>query len=159
MSDTVTFRAPVCEDGPAIHALIAACPPLDVNSAYLYHLIGAHFSATSVVAGVDGAIVGVVTGYRPPEQPDILFIWQAAVGEAGRGKGLATRMLDHVVQRNQDCRWIHTTIGPSNDASHALFKRYATQRNSNLERRDFIPADACGPGHEAEDLIIVGPLS
>lgn len=160
MDNTFTLRPPTLEDGPLLHQLIASCPPLDVNTAYAYHLIGAHFAATSVVAQDKGGnLVGAITGYLPPQKPTTLFIWQVAVHEAARGCGLALRMLNDIFDRHQGLSMMHTTIGPGNTASHRLFARFADNRGAQLKRDAFIPADACGPGHEAEELIIIGPIA
>ena len=155
MDTAIDLRQPNCNDGAQLHQLVSLCPPLDLNSAYLYHLIGLHHSSTSVVAEAEGKLVGAVTGYLVPESPHILFVWQVAVHADARGQGLAMRMLEHVHSSLPEVNTIHTTIGPSNAASHALFARYAERQQAQLNRVPCIPADACGVGHEAEELIII----
>ena len=76
------------QDGAALHDLIAACPPLDLNSRYAYLLLCHHHAQTSVVAELDGVLVGAITAYIPPIQPDTLFVWQVAVAPASRGNSL-----------------------------------------------------------------------
>ncbi|MGS0756553.1 hypothetical protein ACVBEH_19100 [Roseateles sp. GG27B] len=64
-ADQLKFRELQRRDGAALHRLIAACPPLDLNSIYAYLLLCLHHSQTSVVAEIDGQIVGTVTAtYR-----------------------------------------------------------------------------------------------
>ncbi|MBC7172413.1 MAG: MarR family transcriptional regulator, partial [Polyangiaceae bacterium] len=67
-----TLREPESTDGPALHALVRICPPLDQNSLYCNLLQCTHFSATSIVAMQGGRLVGSVTGYVPPTAPDTL---------------------------------------------------------------------------------------
>ncbi|TVR42105.1 MAG: diaminobutyrate acetyltransferase [Planctomycetota bacterium] len=155
----IRLRAPTISDGPALHSLIAACPPLDVNSAYAYHLIGWHHSDTSIAAEDDEGLVGAVTAYRHPKHPQTLFVWQVAVHERGRGQGLAVRMMESLLARLPEITRLETTIGPSNRASHALFTRLADNFESQIHCEALIPAEACGLGHEAEDLVSVGPLA
>ncbi|MDX5310866.1 MAG: GNAT family N-acetyltransferase, partial [Rhodococcus sp. (in: high G+C Gram-positive bacteria)] len=73
---------------------------LDVNSSYAYVLWCRDFAATSVVATAgDHEAVGFVSGYRRPEAPDTLFVWQVAVDQDQRGRGVAGRMLDSLWDR------------------------------------------------------------
>src|SRR5690606_21532662 len=65
----IVFRRPSELDGPQVTALIADCPPLDVNSAYCNLLQCSHFADTCVVAERAGQIVGWISGYRPPSAP------------------------------------------------------------------------------------------
>ena len=72
--------------------IAAATETLDVNSTYAYLLMATDFAETSiVVVGVDGAVCGFITGYRPPRRPDTLFVWQVAVAPDAQGRGLALR--------------------------------------------------------------------
>jgi L-2,4-diaminobutyric acid acetyltransferase len=158
-TETLVFRAPGAADGQGIHGLIEACPPLDVNSVYAYHLIARHFASASAVAELDGVLVGVATGYRLPDQPETLFVWQVAVSEAGRGRGLAGRLLRDILARNPGLRFIHTTIGPGNAASRRVFAKLADELGAEHVYQPYLTAEACGPGHDPEDLLCIGPFS
>jgi L-2,4-diaminobutyric acid acetyltransferase len=155
--DDLRFRRPTLDDGLAIHQLIAACPPLDLNSVYSYFLFGAHFPDTSIVAQQGDKAVGFVSGYRIPERPDTLFVWQVAVHPQSRGQRIAWRMLDSLLHRdeNRDLRCLETTVSPDNRASRALFERLAKDRGSALSESEFLAAAAFGPEahHEAEPLL------
>lgn len=157
--ETLVIRAPGADDGLDIHALIEACPPLDLNTAYAYHLLARHFAATSAVATLDGQLVGVATGYRLQDRPEVLFVWQIAVSAAGRGRGLAGRLLRDVLARNPDVRVIHTTIGPGNAASRRVFAKLADELGAEHAYQPFLTADDCGPGHDPEDLLVIGPFA
>ena len=159
------LRAPERGDGLALHRLIRACPPLDVNSAYAYFLLCDHFRATTVLAEGPDGLVGCVTAYLRPDAPETLFVWQVAVHADARGQGLARRMLETLAARPavRGVRWVETTISPSNTASRRLFASWAAgcQADVNecayLEAADFA-ADGDAAGHEAERLIRIGPL-
>ena len=80
----IDLRRPSALDALAVAELVRRCPPLDMNSLYCNLLQCSHFADCAVVADCCGKLVGSVTGYRLPEQPDVLFIWQVAVLELAR---------------------------------------------------------------------------
>jgi len=161
MDASVSIEQPGPEDGEAIHQLVEACPPLDVNSVYAYFLVARHFADTSRVARMGQQIIGAVTGYRLPRNPSILFVWQVAVHPNHRGQGLARTMLTELVDaaRDDGVTMIHTTIGPDNEASKQLFQRTAKALGCSYHYEPFLPVNACGPGHDAEDLMMIGPFT
>jgi L-2,4-diaminobutyric acid acetyltransferase len=155
------LRRPVAEDGPAITALIAACPPLDPNSAYCNLLQCSHFAGTSIVAERGGEIVGWISGYRPPADPSRLFVWQVAVSEAARGQALAGRMLDGLVERPEAEGVTHviTTVTRDNHASWAMFRKWASRRGAPLSERELFLQDRHFAGrHATEWQVEIGPL-
>jgi L-2,4-diaminobutyric acid acetyltransferase len=120
-----------------------------------------HFSATSVAAERDGELVGFISGYLKPDAPQTLFIWQVAVGEAARGKGLASRMLTHIVdrQREQAVTHMETTITPGNQASWALFKAFAAKRGADMSDSVMFDCEQHFQGeHATEHLVKIGPF-
>jgi L-2,4-diaminobutyric acid acetyltransferase len=160
MSTQLVLRAPVKEDGMSVYQLIKNCPPLDVNSAYCNLLQCSHFSHTSVAADLDGELAGFVSGYRLPDDNSTLFIWQVAVGEAARGQGLASKMLDHILERNGDVKFIETTITETNKASWALFESLAKRLGVELDRTVMFDRDKHFEGeHDSEILARLGPIN
>ena len=159
-SSNPLLREPRISDGAAIHRLVRACPPLDLNSPYAYLLLCAHHAASCVVAeGADG-LDGFVSAYRPPAQPDTVFVWQVAVAAAARGQGLARRMLEHLLARPAlaGCRWLETTVTPSNAASRRVFEKLAQGLDACCAERSFFSKeDFQDPHHEPEMLIRIGP--
>ena len=149
------------QDGAALHDLIAASPPLDLNSRYAYLLHCLHHSQTSVVAEVDGILVGAITAYIPPQQQDTLFVWQVAVAEQQRGQGLGKTLLEYLLQnciKPQQLRWMETTISPSNEASQRLFTGFSLAHNAGCTvTTQFSAADFGVSGHEEEQLYRIGP--
>ena len=161
-SQTIEFRTPTATDGMAVFELIKRCPPLDTNSSYCNFLQCSHFANTSVVAEMNGAMVGFISGYKVPDQPDTLFIWQVAVDKKARGLGLARRMAMHILSRQQceDIRHLHTTITPSNDASWALFNSLAKHLNTEINSDFWLDKDTHFQGHhDSESLVQIGPFN
>ncbi len=156
------IRKPRREDGAAVWSLVKQCPPLDLNSPYAYVLICDHFRETSRVAEADGVLLGVVAAYRPPEQPDTLFVWQIATHPSARGTGLGSRLLEAAVTSCTDITHLEATVGPSNAASRRLFTRWAeaqgvpVRESTYLEASDF--PSALSTAHEPEVLLSIGPF-
>jgi L-2,4-diaminobutyric acid acetyltransferase len=157
---TLIFRQPERRDGAVLHDLIAACPPLDLNSRYAYLLVCEHFADTSVIVEQEGVMVGAITAYIPPSQPDTLFVWQVAVSEQMRGRKLASRMLEHLLThciKLRCLRWMEATISPSNEASRNLFIQFAARHDVGVTTTALFTARDFGSGnHEEEQLYRIG---
>lgn len=152
---------PNATDGPAVSRLIAACPPLDVNSAYCNLLQCTDFAETCVLAERAGRIVGWISAYRPPASPECLFVWQVAVADEARGDGLARRMLDELVSRPAAAGAVAltTTITASNVASWSLFEGFARRHGARLERTPRFERDTHFAGaRETEWQARISPL-
>jgi len=150
-----TFLEPTAQDGDEVFRLIAECPPLDVNSSYCNFLQSTHFSRTCVLARCGGDIAGFISGYRKPDAPETLFVWQVAVSPRYRGKGLAFSMLRELLKRDglNDIRTVETTITQENDASWALFKKLDKQNGQRGEVSTFLDEDKHFKGkHDTEFL-------
>lgn len=163
MSQAIIFDTPSKSDGMAIFELVKNCPPLDLNSSYLYFLQATHFAQTCILAKQGDQLVGFVSGYLHPNEATTLFIWQVAVSESARGQGLAKKMLTALIQRpalNQVNKVI-TTISPSNQASQGVFKSIATQMDWQCTTETFLTEEdflnntvepVSNTAHEAEEL-------
>lgn len=116
----------------------------------------AAFRDTSVVAELEGEVVGFVTAYRLPYDPQTLFVWHADVAEAARDRGLASRMLGHLM-RQEACVGItrvQTTITSMDERAWTLFRRFARWQCSHMEIQPFITR-ALFTRHEADHLVTV----
>ena len=155
---------PTADDGAKLNQLIADCPPLDTNSLYCNLLHCTHFSATSVAAVPQDdpeRLVGFISAYVPPQQPDTLFVWQVAVAEEARQQGLGGRMLDELLRRPacQAVRYVDTTIGPGNAASWALFESWARKHQAPTHRQPHFERERhFGGRHDDELLLRIGPF-
>ncbi|GAB3136132.1 diaminobutyrate acetyltransferase [Tsukamurella serpentis] len=159
----VTTRRPSIEDGVRLWEIARDTQVLDVNSTYAYTLLCRDFAATSIVAERDGRIGGFVTGYRRPDRPDTLFVWQVAVDAAHRGHGIASRMLIDLLDRlaPDGVSRLETTITASNTASQELFGSVAKKRGSTLVVSDLFSSQNISPTdsepHEPEQLYTIDP--
>ena len=151
-----TLRKPRGEDGSAIWDLVRACKPLDENSMYCNLIQCDHFSDTCVLAELDGDVVGWISGYVRPDDPETFFVWQVAVSEKARGHGLGGRMLSNLMTRNvcKDVTKMQTTITRDNDASWALFSRFAEKRGGTLSSEAHFKKDDHFDGQHATEHMV-----
>jgi L-2,4-diaminobutyric acid acetyltransferase len=143
-------------DGPALYAAVRDGGGLDVNSPYAYELAARTFADTSVVAEGPTGLAGFVVGLTPPRDPGMLFVWQVAVGPAGRGRGLGARMLRWLVDEVGP-HHLEATVTPSNVASQRLFARVARELDVPLVTSPWA-SSAHLDGAEPEVLHRIGPL-
>ena len=154
--EELTFRKPEPEDGSDIWALIKACKPLDENSMYCNLIQCDHFADTCILAELNGVAVGWISGYILPDATDTLFVWQVAVSEDARGLGLAGRMLDKLLSRDDMAGVLHlkTTITRDNDASWGLFRSLADRHNAILSDEPHFKKDDHFDGEHATEHMV-----
>lgn len=157
----ITLRKPRSEEGLAVHRLVEQSPPLDTNSLYCNLLQTSHFADTAVAAEMGGELVGFVSGYIKPGAGDTYFLWQVVVGEAARGKGLAKKMIQNLIARDNlaDVSYLETTITPDNEPSQRLFKALAREWEAEIEISTLFDKEKHFGGlHESEQLNRIGPI-
>jgi L-2,4-diaminobutyric acid acetyltransferase len=161
MTPKFTFHTPSAEDGLSVSRLVETCPPLDRNSVYCNLLQCHHFAETSVAAKREEELVGFVSGYLVPGKSNTLFIWQVAVAEHARGHGLATQMIQRIIDRpnNTKISWLETTITADNTASWALFEGLARERGGMAKRTVMFDKQRhFSNEHNTEYLMRIGPF-
>lgn len=153
----VKFRKPVVDDGIRLWEIARDTEVLDANSSYAYVLWCHDFAQTSIVAESAGNPVGFVTGYRRPDQPDVLMVWQVAVDADQRGAGIAARMLTDLFERVRAAgvTSLHTTISPDNIGSQRLFAAAAAKLGLHIRSEPLFAADVFPDAHQPEDLYIL----
>ncbi len=157
----VVLASPCATDGADVHALIAKCAPLDRNSMYANLLQCSHFQATCVTARRDGVLIGWVSGYLLPDDPNSYFLWQVAVDESARGEGLPKRMIVEVLSRTAcaDVRQLKTSITRNNQASWGLFSSVARHLKADMRDEVMFEKDKHFDGHhDTEHLVTIGPF-
>lgn len=137
---------------------------LDCNSVYLYILLADRFAETCAVAEADDQLVALLTGFCPPREPATYFVWQVGVDATARGRGLALRLIDHVLAALPEVRFLEATVSPSNTASQALFTGFARRRHAPLEIHpgygaELFPHVFTPAPHEPEPLLRIGPFA
>lgn len=79
-----------------------------------------------------------------------------------RGRGLAKSMLRELLRRDAlgECRYLETTVSPSNEPSRRLFYGLARELEAPIaESVLFSECDFGGEAHEQETLIRIGPIA
>ena len=110
----------------------------------------------------EGDLVGFISGYIPPQQPETVFVWQVAVHEKGRGQGLAKRMLKEIVGRDacKNVTHMETTITEDNEASWALFRSFARDMGAELTYHEHFEKEThFGGNHDSEFCLRIGPFT
>lgn len=155
----IVIRQPEPTDGENVHQLINSCPPLDTNSLYCNLLQCSHFSEYCAIATHNDKVVGFVSGYVTPNEPERLFIWQVAVCSSARNNGLAKRMITHILSRHSSVTRLETSITPNNEASWALFNSLALDLDTQLVKSELFNKERHLAGrHETELLATIGPF-
>lgn len=151
---------PVAADGAALYRITCDSAVLDVNSSYAYLMWCRDFADTSVVARSAGDVVGFVTGYLRPTAADTIVVWQVAVDASQRGRGLASALLNALVDRVQTrgVRYLETTITADNTASISTFSALARDRDAELSRSELFTPEMFPDAHDGEDLYRIGPF-
>jgi len=160
-SEPAIFRRPTLEDGKAVQDLIASCATLDDNSLYCNFLQCTHFADTCMLVEQGEKVVGWISAYRPPREPDTLFVWQVAVSPEARGRGIAGRLVERLLASPscRDVTRLRATITPSNTASWRLFGSIADSLDAPLKRQLWLDAEENFDGdHEAEFMVTIGPF-
>jgi len=160
-ADSIVFRHPTAEDGYAVHKLVAVNPPLDPNSIYCNLLQCSHFAGTAIAAFEAQEMLGFVSGYRIPEKPEVLFVWQLVVDARARGKGLAKRLVRAQLEAegSRGVTHLHTTITAENEASWGVFKSLAREMGADLHSQVHFQQDShFGGQHKDEHLVVIGPF-
>ncbi len=161
MTRDIQLKHPQPTDGPHVSALIAACPPLDENSRYCNLLQCSHWSDTSVAAWMGDSLVGFMSGYIVPGQPDTYFVWQIAVHSDARGQNLTQRLLDFALgaEACAGVRYLQTTITEENTASKRVFQKLAERRDTQIRSEPFFTREDHFAGqHDTEFLFTIGPF-
>lgn len=163
------FRFRTLQPGDGRNAWeLARSAGLDENSPYAYILFGDHFSDTCLIAehapGAEGATTsgaegpsGFVLGFRVPDEPDTLFVWQIGVADHARRRGLGAAMLDELVART-GVTAVEATVTPDNAASDALFRGLGARHGATVTVEDGYPSTWFPPGHDAELRYRIRPV-
>ena len=158
---TYVLSSPDATDGASVFNLIAACPPLDQNSMYANLLQCSDFSDTCAIAKEGDKVAGWVSGYIPPKEPNVYFLWQVAVDASARGQKLPKRLVHNILSREacKGVKYIKTTITADNDASWGLFRSIARWLDTPLnESPGFDKDDHFEGAHDSEILVTIGPF-
>ncbi|MFF7940965.1 diaminobutyrate acetyltransferase [Nocardia gamkensis] len=157
----VVLRTPRLSDGAPMWRIAKDSAVLDLNSSYAYLMWCRDFAGTSVVAELDGRVVGYVIGFVRPQAPDTVFVWQIAVDRSQRGRGIGAELLHTLLNSvaAQGVSVLETTISPDNGGSIALFTSVAAARGADLTKRPLFDAGVFPDSHAPEDLYHIAPTA
>lgn len=128
---------------------------------YCYLVLSHYFGASGALAESDTQPIGFVAGFRPPEEPETLFVWQVGVSPDFRGRGLGRDMLLWLCRRpGHTLHFLKASVTPDNRASQALFRSAALSLSAPWEyAQDLFSEKDFGPvSHPAERLFRIGPI-
>lgn len=154
------YRLPDSADGSEMWRMVKESGKLDLNSPYYYMIMSDSFSDTCRLAEdtETGRLIGMVTGFRQPSDSSRLFVWQIAIDEKYKGRGIALKLLDALTE-SPDIRFIEATISPSNLSSRRLFEKWAARRRAPIVvSSGFSEESFPDQKHEREDLYRIGPF-
>lgn len=155
----INICKPSKKDAQKIYKLVKSTKVLDVNSEYLYLLQTTHFRDICSVATYEDKVIGFVSGYMIPNEPNTLFIWQVAVDSDFRGNDLARRLIMDIIQREDlNVNYLHTTVSPSNNSSIRVFEKVANHYETQMNSMEFFEASDFTNQHEEEVLYKIGPF-
>jgi L-2,4-diaminobutyric acid acetyltransferase len=120
-----------------------------------------HFGDTSAVAFSGDELAGWVSAFLLPSDRTTLFVWQIAVRETVRGRGIGRRLIADVLGRpaSRHVRWVAATITADNIASWGLFEGLARSLGAELERTEGFDKDRHFAGRHASELAVrIGPI-
>jgi len=153
----ITF--PTKKNGSAVEKLIKRCPPLDLNSTYHYLIQSYYFNQTCSVAFDGEKIVAFVSGFIKPTNKNCLFIWQVAIDEDYRGKGLGVELIEFLLNQNKEVNTIETTITKNNIASRRMFQKIVEKYETRMsEETLFDKEEDFSNEHDSEMLITISPI-
>jgi L-2,4-diaminobutyric acid acetyltransferase len=153
---------PTVADAGAMWRLAHEAGRLDVNSSYSYLLWCREFAAASVVARHDsGDLAGFIVGFSRPSAPSELFVWQVATAADYRGRGVASAMLDRLIDHaavspvasGSRIDALEASVTADNRASIALFESFARRHGGHLQRSPLFISAQFPDQHHTEELI------
>ncbi len=152
------LRPPLPEDGAAVSS-----PVRTEDQEAIGNLLGElaafdDYKEFSIIAELDGDLVGAMLAYVLPYDPETLFIWQVGVSEGEADKGLASLMLGQVMRRDvcTDVTRVQTVITSNDERTWAFFRRFARWQRSRMDIQPFI-TQALTPyrRHESSNLVTI----
>jgi len=135
---------------------------LDLNSPYTYLMLSRFFTDTCAVARDGDTPVGFIAGFRPPAEPETIFVWQITVTPDVRARRLGRRMLAWLLREvaSDGVSYLAASVTPSNEPSQRMFKGVARHLGVPCTEAPLFPAGAfpVDQTHEAEILLRIGPF-
>ena len=158
-NNAIKITSPSKKDGYEVSNLVARCPPLDLNSTYHYLIQSHYFNQTCSVAFEGEKVIAFVSGFINPANKNCLFIWQVAIDESYRGKGLGIELIEFLLDQNKDVNTIETSITKNNIASRRMFQKIVKKYEATMyEEILFDKHEDFSNEHESEILVTISQI-
>jgi len=118
------------------------------------------FADSSLVAETEGALIGFVGGYRTPEPPHAVLLWQIDVDPAYRRQGVGNALL-HALIRCPGCadaEYLEASVRSSDVACKRLIEGFARELSTTCEATFDTSEMLSSSGGDVEELLRVGPI-
>lgn len=158
-NETITFEKPSPDDGARMWEIASRDGTLDQNSSYTYIMMCEYFQDMCVVAKDGDQTIGFVLGFNTPEEQEHFFVWQVAIDVEYRGRGLAYKMIQHLLkQNNEKSCYIEATITPDNIPSRKLFEKIAREYDAPCIVEELFAEEIFPDDHKSELKYTIGPI-
>ena len=159
--DGYVIRPCAVDEAREVWDLAANDPVIDTNSPYAYVMASDFWGETFLIARDEhGRLAGYVLGVQRPDRKAV-FVWQIAVADHARRKGLARRLLSALMTAAAPLGLtrLEATVAPANKPSAAMFRRFADDNGVPCEITGGYPGSAFPEaGSEGERLFEIGPF-
>lgn len=155
-----SYRTPRVEDAQAMWQMVHESDQLDDNSLYYYALRCRDFADTSLVAELSNEVVGFLTGYFRPEQPNTYLVWQEATKPRHGVPMLGVQLFEQAADRavGNGARYIEATVSADNKAIIMVLKKCAKRYHASVHTEVLFPASLFPGEHHDEVLYRIGPV-
>ncbi|WP_431038372.1 diaminobutyrate acetyltransferase [Streptomyces sp. P6-2-1] len=154
------YRTPRLEDAQAMWRMVHESKELDDNSPYYYSIWCRDFAETSLVASLGDEVIGFLTGYFRPEQPDTYLVWQEAAKPRHGIPMLGVHLFEQAAERavTHGARYIEATVSAGNKAIIMVLKKCAKRYQAPVHTEVLFPASLFPMAHHDEVLYRIGPI-
>lgn len=152
-------RRPTLADAERVAVLARTFPHSELDASCLHLFLSGQFATSSIVAEMEGYVVGFAAGYRNPSRHDTLSVWQVGTVPPVQGKGIATAMLLGLLAypENTDVCFVEISALPDDRAIRRLFARTAQMMHAQLDEVRAM-APRLFTAARGRSLLRVGPI-
>ena len=119
-----------------VQTLLGDCTPYVLpHHPYVYWIMNIYYPSLCYVARENNKAAGFVCALHSVEK-DCIFIWQLAVGNSHRRKGVAEMLCDEIIKyaNKHKISSVQTTINDNNTASVKFFTKFANKYGNEFEK-------------------------
>ena len=123
---------------PTVVELLAQGQPFVLpHHKYVYWIMEEYFPSSNYVLSIENKIIGFICAL-PSIDKQCYFIWQLVVDVDYKGKGVATLLVNRIIEeaKLRAMNKLEFSISSSNNASYKLFERIANEHHSHLKTID-----------------------